>query len=91
MPGVQPVLVERFLKAVDLRAGHLNLRLALLREVARSDVTRKQANDYDHHQQLEQGKTVLGISRHVRQAFLVSSNSARLCRAPRQKAKQSDL
>ena len=54
MARIEAELVERLLERIDLRARHLHFRLADLPEVARRDVAGEQADDHDHHQQLEQ-------------------------------------
>jgi hypothetical protein len=51
---VKPVLVERFLQGLDLRARHLDLGLAHLGEVARGHIPGEQADDHDDDEQLEQ-------------------------------------
>src|SRR6185295_6072235 len=53
-PVVEAVLVHRLFQGVDLRARHLHLGLAHLREVARGYVSGKQSDDDDDDEQLEQ-------------------------------------
>src|SRR5262249_46622554 len=73
------------------RARYLDLRLTLLREVARGDVTGEQPDDDDHHQEFEQGETTLGKPRHVRQAFLSSRTLPDLAGRRGKKLEQSEI
>src|SRR6185295_3384166 len=56
-PHVEAVLVERFLERLDLRPRDLDLGPAHLGEVARGHVPGEQADDHDHHEELEQRET----------------------------------
>src|SRR6516225_1954646 len=51
---VQPIFVQRLLERVDLRLRDLRVGLAHLIEVAWRHEAREQADDHDHHQQLQQ-------------------------------------
>lgn len=53
---IEPVLIERLLQPVDLRACGLDLGLADLAEELRPHIAGQQADDDHHHQQLKQGK-----------------------------------
>src|SRR5438309_11965012 len=54
MPGVEPVLIERFLERVELRLRDTDFRFSDLAEIARRHQPGEQADDHHHHEQLDQ-------------------------------------
>src|SRR5438309_8259515 len=59
MPGVEPVLIERFLERVELRLRDIDFRFSDLAEIARRHQPGEQADDHHHHEQLDQREAAL--------------------------------
>ncbi|MOA52498.1 hypothetical protein D3C78_1758010 [compost metagenome] len=59
MADFQSIDIQRFAQPFDLRLGHFHLGATELGEVFRRDDPGQQAEDHQHHEQFEQGKTAL--------------------------------